>query len=46
MTTTGYTISDYRTTPDLVRRLMVASGTAPPAAPSALGRLRRTLARK
>ncbi len=45
VTTTAYAFSDYRTTPDLARRLMVASGTAPPA-PSLLGRLGRILARK
>ena len=44
--TTAYAISDYRTTPDLAARLMEASGTASPAAPPALGRLGRMLARK
>ena len=44
--TTAYAISDYRTTPDLATRLMEASGTEPPAAPSALGFLGRILARK
>ena len=44
--TTAYAIGDYRTTPDLATRLMEASGTAPLAAPSALGRLGRILARK
>ena len=39
-------ISDYRMTPDLVRRLMVAAGTAPPAAPSLRGLFARLLARK
>ena len=46
VTTTTYAFSDYRATPDLPRRLMVASGVAPPAAPSVLGRLSRILARK
>ena len=46
VTTTAYAFSDYVTTPDLARRLMVASGTAPPAAPSVLGRLGRILTRK
>ena len=44
--TTAYAIGDYRTTPDLARRLMVASGAAPPAAPSLRGLLGRILARK
>ncbi|MDE0408325.1 MAG: hypothetical protein OXN81_10735 [Alphaproteobacteria bacterium] len=44
--TTAYAIGDYRTTPDLATRLMEASGTASPAAPPALGRLGRMLARK
>ncbi|MCY4004155.1 MAG: hypothetical protein OXF33_10670 [Rhodospirillales bacterium] len=44
--TTAYAIGDYRTTPDLATRLMEASGTAPLAAPSALRRLGRILARK
>ena len=44
--TTAYAISDYRTTPDLATRLMEASGTEPPAAPSARGFLGRILARK
>ncbi|MYD97658.1 MAG: hypothetical protein F4X98_09760 [Gammaproteobacteria bacterium] len=44
--TTAYAISDYRTTPDLVTRLMVAAGTAPPAGPSLRGLLGRILARK
>ena len=44
--TTAYAISDYRTTPDLATRLIEASGTAPPAASSVLGRLGRFLARK
>ena len=44
--TTAYAIGDYRTTPDLATRLMEASGTAPLAAPSALVRLGRILARK
>ena len=46
VTTTAYAFSDYRTTPDLATRLTEASGTAPPVAPSALGRLWRFLARK
>ena len=46
VTTTAYTFSDYRATRDLPRRLMVASGMAPPAATSVLGRLGRFLARK
>ena len=44
--TTAYAISDYRTTPDLARRLMEASGTVPPAALSARGLLGRIAARK
>ena len=44
--TTAYAFSDYRTTPDLAAQLMEASGTAPPAMPSALRRLGRILARK
>ena len=44
--TTAYPVSDYRTTPDLAARLMVAAGTAPPATPSALRHLGRILARK
>ena len=44
--TTAYAISDYRTTPDLARRLMVAAGRAPPAAPFLRRFLRRILARK
>jgi len=44
--TTAYAIGDYRTTPDLATRLMEAAGTAPLAAPSALRRLGRILARK
>lgn len=44
--TTAYAISDYRTTPDLAIRLMEASGTVPPAAPSLPGFLGRILARK
>ena len=46
VTTTAYAFSDYRTTPDLAKRLMVASGMAPPASPSLLQRLGRILARK
>ena len=46
VTTTAYSINDYRTTPGLAARLMEASGTEPPAAPSALGRLGRILTRK
>ena len=46
VTTTAYAINDYRTTPDLAARLMEASGTAPPAAPSARRLLGRILARK
>lgn len=46
VTTTAFAIRDYRTTPDLAARLMEAAGTAPPDAPSALGRLGRFLARK
>ena len=37
VTTTAYAIGDYRTTPGLAARLMEASGTAPPAAPSLRG---------
>lgn len=44
--TTAYAIGDYRTTPNLAARLMEASGKVPPAAPTALGRLGRILARK
>ena len=44
--TTSYAISDYRTTPDLATRLMVAAGAAPPAATSLRGFLRRILAHK
>ena len=44
--TTAYAISDYRTTPDLARRLTVAAGAALPAAPSLRGFLSRILARK
>ncbi len=44
--TTAYAISDYRTTPDLVTRLMEASGKGPPAAQSARGLLGRILARR
>ena len=43
--TTAFAIGDYRTTPDLARRLTVAAGTAPPAAPSLRGLLGRILAR-
>ncbi|MYD92947.1 MAG: hypothetical protein F4Y02_04495 [Chloroflexi bacterium] len=46
MTTTAHAINDYRTTLYLAKRLMEASGTAPSAAPSALGRRGRDLARK
>ena len=46
VTTTAYAISDYRTTPDLAARLMEASGTEPPAAPSLRGMLGRILTRK
>ena len=46
VTTTAYAIRDYRTTPDLVARLMEASGAAPPAASSERGLLSRILARK
>ena len=44
--TTAYAISDYRTTPDLAARLMVAAGTAPPGGPSLRGLLARFFARK
>ena len=43
--TTAYAITDFRTTPELVTRLMEASGTQPPTASSARGLLRRLLAR-
>ncbi len=45
VTTTAYAFSDYRTTPDLAKRLMVASSTAPPAAPFARRLLARLFAR-
>ena len=41
--TTAYAFSNYRTTPDLVARLLEASGAGPPAARGLLGRI---LARK
>ena len=44
--TTAYAISDYRTTPDLATRLVEASGTMPPAAPSVRRLLGRILVRK
>ena len=44
--TTAYAMSDYRTTPDLATRLIVAAGTEPPTAPSLRGLLARILARK
>ena len=44
--TTAFPIGDYRTTPDLAARLMVAAGTAPPAGPSLRRFLGRILARK
>ena len=46
VTTTAYAFGNYRTPPDLATRLMVASGTAPPAVPSLRGLLGRILARK
>ena len=46
VTTTAHAFNDYRTTPDLAAGLTEAAGTEPPAAPSALGRLGRILARK
>ena len=46
VTTTAHTFNNYRTTPDLAARLLEASGSAPPAAPSALERFGRILARK
>ena len=46
VTTTAYAISDYRTTPDLAKRLTEASDTAPPAASSVRRFLCRLIARK
>ena len=46
VTTTAFAFNDYRTTPDLAARLMEASGTPPPAAPSLRQLLGRVLARK
>ena len=43
--TIAYAISDYRTTSELVTRLMEASGTTLPTASPARGLLRRLLAR-
>ena len=44
--TTAYAISDYRTTPDLVTRLMEASGKGPPDRASARWLLGRILPRR
>ena len=44
--TTAFAIGDYRTTPDLAARLMVASGAGARAAPTLRGLLGRIFARK